>query len=169
MRINLMLKIGFTGTQRGMTGQQTLAIRQCLEEIVKHHPRVELHHGDCIGSDAQMHEIFRGFLVLSQDKEGNDIADPDWRIVIHPPDIDTKRAFCKVGLSISSHEPRPYLVRNHDIVDQSEILYATPQSYEERIRSGTWATIRYARKQRRVVRIIYPDGAIITTDGKGAI
>ena len=56
------------------------------------------------------------------------------------------------------HPAKDYLVRNHDIVDVCDVLVATPGQKEEQIRSGTWATIRYARKIRKQIIIVYPDG-----------
>jgi len=53
-----------------------------------------------------------------------------------------------------------YLARNHFIVAYSEELVAAPKSNKEELRSGTWATIRYARKRKRMVTIIYPDGSL---------
>jgi hypothetical protein len=55
---------------------------------------------------------------------------------------------------------KPYLVRNHEIVDDSQVLIAAPKEFTEQLRSGTWATIRYARKIGRTVRIVFPDGSI---------
>jgi predicted Rossmann fold nucleotide-binding protein DprA/Smf involved in DNA uptake len=76
------------------------------------------------------------------------------------------RAFCdqierpegRRGMTLVMHPPRSFLERNHDIVDASEVLVAIPKETEEVLRSGTWATIRYAHKLRRRVMIIYPNG-----------
>jgi len=56
--------------------------------------------------------------------------------------------------------PKPYLERNHNIVDESELLIACPKSKEEELRSGTWATVRYARKKGVRIILIYPDGSV---------
>lgn len=37
--------------------------------------------------------------------------------------------------------------------------YAAPKDFKEELRSGTWATIRYAVKQQKRVIIIFPDGS----------
>lgn len=135
----LMSKIGFTGTQRGMTVQQKRKLRELLWDYD------ELHHGDCIGSDDEAHDIALGHGL---------------RIVVHPPSIPTKRAF-----RTSFHEIRPeqhYNTRNHNIVDETSELIATPAEFEEQLRSGTWATIRYAVKQGKKVTIIFPDGFVRT-------
>jgi hypothetical protein len=81
------------------------------------------------------------------------------RIVIHPPTDPKKRAFCKGAAEI--REPKPYLDRNHDIVDEgSGLLIAAPFQEEEILRSGTWATVRYAWKIGRAldVFVIRPGG-----------
>lgn len=126
---------GFTGTDRGMTSHQLSAVGVHLQVSG------ELHHGDCVGADAQTHAIARRLGGL-------------W-IVGHPPDVDVKRAFCDFDVALP---PRPYIDRNHDIVDACDFLLATPRGYVEELRSGTWATIRYARKIGTALRIIYPNG-----------
>lgn len=39
------------------------------------------------------------------------------------------------------------LARNREIVAAADILIAAPRTDREELRSGTWATIRYARKK----------------------
>jgi hypothetical protein len=46
-------------------------------------------------------------------------------------------------------EAKPFIKRDHDIVDETEVMLATPVSREEHMRSGTWTTVRYAKKQGR--------------------
>jgi hypothetical protein len=50
--------------------------------------------------------------------------------------------------------------RNHTMVDRSALLVACPAQDHEILRSGTWATIRYARKRCISVTIIWPDGTV---------
>jgi hypothetical protein len=50
--------------------------------------------------------------------------------------------------------------RNHDIVDETELLIACPGELAEAVRSGTWATVRYARKLGRPIVIFWPDGSV---------
>ncbi len=133
-----MTIIGFTGTQVGMTKPQFTSFFKVYEELgVK-----ELHHGDCIGSDAEAHVVAR--------------THGSW-IVIHPPTSFSKRAFYKGDVY---RKPKPYLERNHDIVVDTELMIATPKQMAEITRSGTWATIRYARMMDRKIFIIYPDGTV---------
>lgn len=50
------------------------------------------------------------------------------------------------------------LKRNRAIVAASDWLIAAPAQMREVLRSGTWATIRYARKDKVPVSIAYRDG-----------
>jgi len=49
-------------------------------------------------------------------------------------------------------------VRNHKMVDSAGVLLATPKEDHEVLRSGTWATIRYAYKKNKQVVLVWPDG-----------
>ena len=130
--------IGFTGTQRGMTPAQAREVeRQFALGTV-------LHHGDCVGADHEAHSIARKLGMI---------------IVLHPPNSGVKRAYCQADKVMP---PAPYLIRNHEIVDASKILIAAPKESSEVLRSGTWATIRYANRQGVLVRIVLPSGAVIS-------
>jgi len=135
-----LITVGFTGAQAGMTMAQRAVIHSQLQ-LVKPD---EAHHGDCIGADSEFHSCVKKY------------TDAD--IVIHPPENNSKRAYCKEGLILSE---KPYLTRNKDIVDASDVLFATPAGAEV-LRSGTWSTIRYAKKKNVPVVIIYPDGNVET-------
>jgi hypothetical protein len=109
-----------------------------LDAIVYNDRPTEFHHGDCVGADAEAHDIATQRCV---------------RVVIHPPTEDRLRAFCDVTNG-QVLKPRPYIDRNHDIVDSCDVLVAAPRTDTELVRSGTWATIRYARKQGKLVSIL---------------
>jgi hypothetical protein len=131
------MKVGFTGTRHGMTTRQLEKVReQCSRTF-------ELHHGDCVGADSQMHAIAQTI---------------GCQIIIHPPSDTTRRAWCQGAYYI--HKPRNHLARNHDIVDATDFLLAAPYEPEETLRSGTWATIRYARKSNKPIIVIAPNGTI---------
>lgn len=134
-----MSKAGFTGTRLGMTGNQRSALKHFL---IIHHP-AELHHGDCVGSDREAHVI------------ACDLDIP--RIVGHPPLKRDLRAWCVFD---EQREPKTYTARDHDIVDETDYLIATPNAYVEERRSGTWLTARYARSQGKTIYLITPDGGI---------
>lgn len=130
--------IGFTGTKKGMTNIQ----KDRVLGILAYHRPPEVHHGDCVGADAQFHDIVRKF-------------DQGIKIVVHPPEFLMYRAFCKGDVILPV---KPYLKRDDDIVGACGFLIATPKEGFEVLRSGTWATIRRARDKRKHVTIIYPDG-----------
>ena len=127
--------IGFTGTRDGMSKDQVRLVRKILER----YRGTNFHHGDCVGADAQAHDM---------------ASDLNYSIWIHPGDNDLKRAHKR---SHYIYQVKSSLHRNKDIVNSSQLLIATPKGPEMR-RSGTWFTIRYARKQLRTTVIIYPDG-----------
>lgn len=128
--------LGFTGTQDGMTYPQKFFFEGILARLS---PR-EFHHGDCIGADCDAHKIVERLL-------------PKCIIVGHPPDSDAKRAFCKCH---ERRPPKPYLVRNKAIVFSVDSMCAAPKSRTEELRSGTWATIRYARKVGKHLIMLWP-------------
>lgn len=134
----MMIHLAFTGTQCGMTPAQ----RQKFLDVLAGLCPVWFHHGDCTGADAQAHDHAR--MVC--------------RIYVHPSDVYGKRAWC-AGEIVDL--PRQPLDRNRIMVDIGEALIACPKSMVEELRSGTWATIRYARKSHKPVHIIWPDGSYI--------
>jgi hypothetical protein len=137
-------KVGFTGTQAGMSEEQRKAVTALLD---KWKPK-EVHHGDCVGADEQFHKA--AILV------GCFYGGPVFHI--HPPSNQSKRAFCAARNKVM-HKKKPYLDRDRDVVDQSNVLIATPKEKTEQRRSGTWYTIRYAKKRGKPIFIIYPDGS----------
>lgn len=145
------MRVVYTGPREGMTGRQWLAVNN----FIKHWDVTEARHGDCLGGDAQFHDI-----VAS--------VHPTIDIFIHPPLNPTFRAY-KRGIILPA---RDYLVRNHDMVnkccDEFDVVVATPSTASERLRSGTWATIRYARKQLRSLLLVLPDGSLKIEPGRFA-
>lgn len=136
MLITNVMKVGFTGNRDGMTEEQ----RKTVKHLLSIRP-VELHHGDCIGCDAFAHTI------------ATDLRIP---IIGHPPDLPGQRMFLHYA---EEREEKPYLERNHDIVDETNILIACPNKAEANaMRSGTWATVRYARKVGKPIIVVYPSG-----------
>lgn len=132
------MKVGFTGTQRGMTETQASTVKSLL---LLNRCR-EFHHGDCIGADAQAHDIATALSLLT---------------VSHPPIVNLKRANKKADVILPAKD---YLDRNRDIVRETDMLVATPGETEEQLRSGTWSTVRYARKLVRRIWIVWPDGTL---------
>jgi hypothetical protein len=137
-----MIHIGFTGTQKGLTRKQNERLRSKFRDYLLEY--WFLHHGDCIGGDDEADTIGKEYNAHR---------------IIHPPLNPIKRAFCNTkGGDYSILPEKDYIPRNHDIVDSVSKLIACPKEKEEQLRSGTWATIRYARKKKLPIFIIYPNG-----------
>jgi hypothetical protein len=120
------MKIGFTGTRNGMSqSQKEHFVLKCDELGI-----TEFHHGDCEGADAEAHDIVREFF-------------PHVWIEVYPPKSTYLQAYRKGD---KHHAPEEYLTRDHNIVNNTEYLIGAPKSDVEERRSGSWATIRYARK-----------------------
>jgi len=147
----VIVHFGFTGTERGMTGLQSLALVNLFHEhryVIRNksaHAIIYLHHGVCIGADAEAHGIAR---------------EADMRRWLHPPVDVSRLARVKLLEDDRCELALPYLERNHKIVDACTTLFAAPRELHEIVRSGTWATIRYARKKKRRIIIVWPNGNV---------
>lgn len=133
------MNVGFTGTQRGLTETQWATL--CL--LLYARAPGDFHEGDCIGSDAQA--AYGARLI-------------GFRIIGHPPINQSKRAFFPAD---EWRKALPYLDRNRAIVDAVQEMIATPGEFEEQLRSGTWSTVRYARRVGKPVHVILPDGRVL--------
>lgn len=140
---------GFTGTRDGMTTQQLRSLRWLFVRLhATGNTVTRLHHGDCVGADAQAHAMF--------DRAGKEI-------VIHPP-VDTRlQALCGCTnrARVFIHYPLPYMVRNRVIVDATEALFAA-MKHEAPCDDygGTYRTVQYARSLNRPVSLIRPSGRV---------
>lgn len=136
------MKIGFTGTRHGMSDAQAKTLCRIIDRLKE---LDEFHHGDCVGADATA-----SVLVFA-------LKEAAFHHIHPASDVDYKnRAKC-VGHFF--YDPMPALQRNSEIVDACDLLVAVPEHYEEITRSGTWATIRQARKLGKPIVIIWPDGS----------
>lgn len=136
------MRVGFTGTREGLTAAQ----REQLANYVVAHSPSQAHHGCCVGAD----EVFSNMCGTFMHTE----------VIGHPGDMP---ALTMANLEVHCDEvlpAKPNLDRNRDIVDACEVLFACPKTMEEEQRSGTWATVRYARKVGRRVVIFWPDGTV---------
>ena len=141
------MKVGITGTQVGLQPVQELQLTQFVQMYPEYFINGELHHGDCRGADVEVVSYLR--------KKFDSL-----KIVAHPPVISSKRAFFE---SDETRRPAPYLDRNHNIVDASDMMLAFPKTNDEELRSGTWATIRYTKKKEKYLVIFYPCGHVQRT------
>lgn len=134
------MRVGFTGTRDGMTERQTTALGAWFADHAfgPTGEHCEFHHGDCIGADDDAADLAEFFACT---------------VISHPPSDSSKRAFAQSNIVLPC---KPYIERNHDIVDACDVLIAAPKTLIEQLRSGTWATIRYARKTNTPVVILEP-------------
>jgi predicted Rossmann fold nucleotide-binding protein DprA/Smf involved in DNA uptake len=134
------MKVGFTGTRNGLTSAQKKALEEELVKFIKRGVLTFV-HGDAIGADETAHKIA---LLLG------------YNVEVYPCNIKSQRAFTIGGMVAS--EPAPPLERNKMIVSVSSAMIATPGGFSEELRSGTWATIRAARRAEKHLVIVWPDG-----------
>ena len=131
------LCIGFTGTQAGLTPKAVEILTSNLRSYREDHHFINFRHGDCVGADAQAHDIAMAL---------------GFTVIIHPPLINSMRAHKK---GHQWHPARPYLERNKNIVRGCHLLVACPKdSMNEELRSGTWSTVRFARKAQKSILLI---------------
>lgn len=126
-----------------MTSAQIFAVDALLDNDIL---TQFAHHGDCIGADVDFHKISRvqGLSVIG-----------------HPPIKTNLRAYCEFD---EVREPKEFIIRNHDIVNESNWMIFTPSGFIEILRSGTWSTVRYAKYKNKEGHIIWPDGIIETLE-----
>lgn len=140
-----MMRVGMTGTRKGMSWQQLSMFRKMLDSL-NSNPSIDdkpaFHHGDCIGADM----------------EANSLAqEAGYRTYAHPPVISTNRAWCKSDVILPVAD---YMVRNRDIVEAVDRMLAAPKAEKEEFAgSGTWAAIRYTIQVQKPIMIIFPDGS----------
>lgn len=142
--------VSFTGTRRGMTLAQKRAVGSALAVL---QPDV-FHHGDCVGADAEAHVLAETCPTVPE-------------ILIHPSSVPGTRAFCR-GHKV--FDEKPPLVRNLDMVKACDVLIACPAGQERR-RSGTWATVRAARKEEGGpnILVVMPDGTLVEETAEGRL
>ena len=145
-RLHPMLKVAFTGTRQGMTEEQAKTVGVWL---MNHETEIsQLHHGACIGADVDFHNICIDMEMI--------------RLVhVHPSDnkntnqLRQLKQIENVAMIWPIETP---LARDWTMVQHCDILLATPLQDDEVVRSGTWTTVRYARKLRKKVRLIRRSG-----------
>ena len=136
--------VGFTGTRDGMTQAQKCQV-ECL--LLNFQPQT-VHHGDCIGADADFSEIV---VKLNHARKLNA------HIVGHPCNLHSQRAHCIVNEERPVLEPRE---RNQNIVNESGLIIVTPRefSWPKHHRSGTWMTCGIAKNMHKRLMVVWPDG-----------
>lgn len=141
--------LGFTGTRQGMTTAQ----RKTVLSLIKRIDPDKVLHGDCTGSDAEFHAMIIAY-------RGGILAERPRPVIAIRPSDRASRAYCEGAELI--YPPKSPLDRDREIAKDSDSMIATPKGFEEEVRSGTWATIRYFRLYKnKTLYIVQPDGNII--------
>lgn len=143
------MHFGMTGTRNGMTEAQRKEFERVLEFNVRLHSAMSFHHGDCVGADAETHEI---------------ASRAGLNVIIHPPIKADLRAYC---VSDEIREEKGYLARNRDIVNESDVMFGLAPTMKPR-KGGTWYTINYAKTNGKEVWVISPDGTLEVFNEKPA-
>ena len=144
------MHLAFTGTKEGWTINQAAMTKGVFKDLIDLGYDV-MHNGDCKGSD------YRAALMWKTSFYGK-------KLILHPPTNPKHRAFIDFANIVLPEGD--YIVRDHQMVDMSSVLVGTP-ARPEYLRSGTWATIRYARKIGIPRIIIYPDGSVVREEPTG--
>lgn len=138
------IELGVTASRKGISSHQANSFRGFLR--INFIPII-FHNGCCVGGDEKTLKIVLGMY-------------PDTKIYYHPP-LNKTLVFKYETRKIDVVFPeKDYLDRNKCIVDSCKHLVCFPELNNETQRSGTWSTIRYARKVRRNHTIFYPDGSV---------
>lgn len=138
--------IGFTGTRQGPTPAQHVAMDRFLLSMFTLHGARVLVHGGAVGCDTFAHHA----------------ATPYAEVWIFPAEEGPNSSIVTVPMgNCLIAEPVPALMRNDIIAGLCDGLLAVPASDTEEQRSGTWATVRYARKRGCPVYIVKRDGSIV--------
>jgi hypothetical protein len=139
------IRLGFTGTRKGMTNRQLLSFLETVKIFAKARIIKEFHHENYIGADKETHDKM--------------INISGCEVIVHFAKIKSPM-IAKLEGDFWRMPSKPPLERNKDIVDETDNLIACPDSSKEKLRSGTWATIRYAKKKNKAVVIVFPNGEV---------
>lgn len=135
--------LGFTGTRKGLSSDQVILL-----------------HWDIEDSEADL--LIHGGAEGADEVADDAAARANIPIEIYPCIAHRFLLWTEIGDGVVRrvHAPTPPLIRNQIIARRCDRLIATPAGEEEEMRSGTWATVRYARKAGKRVTIITPSGRI---------
>lgn len=135
-------EFGFTGTQEDLKPKQQMALSGVIRDLAQNENYFLMYNGDCIGADFTAACLARA--------AGLEV----WGL---PPINPDKRAFFEFD---GQETPHDYRTRNQAIVNGSQLLVACPKEMQEELRSGTWMTIRMARRKGIPICLVWPDGRV---------
>ena len=71
-----------------------------------------------------------------------------------------KNKGCEI-IEVPGKPPKGYMDRNDLLVEHCDVLLSYPKTPDEELRSGTWATVRRARKAAREIRVFPVTGYVV--------
>lgn len=154
--------LSLTATRAGLS----LAQRATLPGLFATLPAI-LVHGGAVGGDEEVDAFLAP--LFARDREARrrspDAIFPAFiPIEVYPEHRRGREHWIYVApfreLRAVSWPDEP-LARNRTIVRRGDRLLAFPATEEEELRSGTWMTVRFARKLGRPVTIVTPSGKVV--------
>jgi hypothetical protein len=120
------MRVAFTGTRHGMNAAQVQQLRYVLALFC--------HADRHVGRTPEFHYGTHETAVLLADVQAASLAKD-------------------AGYTLVPHHARPgeELARDRQEADDCDVMVAAPKSDKEQLRSGTWATVRYARARLKPV------------------
>jgi hypothetical protein len=109
------MTVGFTGTRTGLSMRQSMLLQQVFNWLTK------------AGATTLLYGTHEA-VALAADAEARDTAEKlGW---------EARPMYAAKGTELE---------RDRELVKLASVLVAGPENDKEQLRSGTWATIRYAR------------------------
>lgn len=134
--------VGFTGTRLGLLRPQHESLKRFMRKLAP----TRFVHGDGGHADALAHQIAESIGCY---------------IEIFPSDIAGHVTYFGSSTNCEVFERMPPLARDRLMVRLIHGLIACPRTDKEELRSGTWATVRYAREIGLPIYIIRGNGSIV--------
>jgi hypothetical protein len=154
-------RIGFTGSRKGLTHWQGVALRVLIGCFGGFK---EWHHGVCEGADEEGHfhvrELRGPYQYLGK---GRDVR-VGAQIHGWPPikqGLMSRRAYEDLDVV---HDAMDYKARDREIPWHTQALISCPDTDYERSNSGTYYTTRVALAMKRPIYLIRPSDGFIVTD-----
>lgn len=126
--------VGFTGSRdiKNISQERLGELKDFIYDNIESITYVV--HGGAIGMDSYFHDIC---------------------IDILPVFVRPAYKQCRLRGIYEQAKPKKPLNRNRDIVNECDLLIAVPTDPDnEELKSGTWATVRYARNNKKQIKFI---------------
>lgn len=154
------VSLGITGSRVPLADAQKHSLGIMITAIMRITGLKAIHHGCATGTDETSHGIaltIPGADIYGHPGYGNNKSQP------HLMDLRPEE-FTLL------YPAKPYRERNKDIVTYSRLILACPlypENDTRSARSGTWQTVRLARRTQKPVILIIPNGGIMHDHSHG--